>query len=226
MKLRTSLFLVLACVADASAVAAQRIDSPYRYIDTAQSIGPFVGYYLTDTGAVDLGPKSAAAFGIRYDIRLNGPLAIEGQVAYLPTTRTVHDTVFQGTKRRALGTADMKLLQADIDFKFNITGARTWHKIAPFLIFGGGIAFDVQGASALDLTVPSDARYKFGTTFAGVLGAGAEAFVTSRITIRGDARATLWKLGVPSAYLIRNSQISSSQWTQNVLFSGQLAYHF
>jgi hypothetical protein len=226
MKLRTSLFLVLACVADASAVAAQHIDSPYRYIDTSQSAGPFVGYVLTQPGHEKLGPQSAPAFGARYDIRLSGPLLAEAQVAYIPTTRAVHDTVFQGTNRRTLGTANMRLVMVDLDFRFNLTGARTWHELAPFVLAGGGIAFDMQGATALDNSVTSDQRYKFGTTFAGILGVGSEWYMTKKIGVRADARTALWKLTTPSAFLIRNPLISATQWTQNVLLSGQLSYHF
>jgi hypothetical protein len=226
MKLRACLFLLLAAALHASAVAAQRIDSPYRFIDTSQSLGPFVGYVRTDPGSQDLGPRSAAAFGIRYDIRLNGPLAVEAQVAYLPTTRTVHDTVFAGTTRRKLGTSNMGILLGELDFRFSLTGTRTWHGLAPFLVFGGGVALDTHKSSAVDLTVPADARYRFGTTFAGVLGAGTELYLTPRIGIRGDARAALWKLNTPSAFLVRNPLVSATQWTQNVLFSGQVAYHF
>jgi hypothetical protein len=226
MKLRASLFLLLISLADVSAVAAQRIDSPYRYIETNQSIGPFIGYMKTDPGSQGLGPKSGAVIGMRYNIRLNGPVTLEAQVGYLPTTRTVRDTVFQGTQRRALGTADMQILLADLDVRFNLTGARTWHRLAPFLLFGGGVALDAHGTNAIDLTLPSNERFKFGTTFAGVLGAGVETFLTSRIGLRGDVRGTLWKLHTPSPFLVRNPLVPGQQWTQNVLFSGSLAYHF
>src|SRR5438477_7314412 len=228
MKLRVLLLVLVAGLSQAGHLHAQHITSPYSYVETSQTLGAYMGYLNTNPGSQDLGPHSGKAYGGRYDIRVNGPLSIEANVELMPTTRVIHDTVFVGTSRRTLGTADMQLALADVGFKFSLTGPRTWNGIAPFVLFGGGVVFDAKGSSANAVSdaLPADIRYKFGTSFAGLLGAGVEVYLTSKLGLRGDARASFWQVKAPSAFLIRNFTVPGSEWTQNALFSGSVAYHF
>jgi hypothetical protein len=226
MKLRTCLYVLLALLADGSLLAAQRITSPYSFLEKGQSLGPVAGYFITDRGSIPFGPKAGPLFGVRYGIRLNGPLSAEAQVSYFPTERSVLDTSFVGKAHRSVGTVPMRLLLSELGFRFNLTGARTWNKIAPFVFIGGGVALDVAPRDTLNNRVGSDVRYKFGTSFAGVLGTGAELYLSQSLGIRGDARATLWQIKTPGGFRVRDVTVAPQEWTQNVQLSGSVAYHF
>ncbi|MGH7505436.1 MAG: outer membrane beta-barrel protein [Longimicrobiales bacterium] len=207
---------------------AQTILSPYRYIETSQSIGLAGGYALTGKGAIDLGPKAGPALLARYNIRISGPFVAEAEIGILPTTRAVWDTVTADTTRSQIGESDVRLVTAMAALRFNVTGPRTWHGLLPYLILGAGIAVDAGGTSAVEEELPADVRFDFGTSFAGQLGAGAELFLSPRLSLRVDGRNVLWKIDTPAAFFTgeRGRLIPRDEWTQNFYLSAGLAIHF
>src|SRR5687768_4881946 len=209
--------------------AAQSIQSSYRFLDHSQSGGVFAGYIFTSPGPAELGPKSGPAGGLRYTIRLSGPFDVEGDALFFPTTRTVRDTVVTADSTRlAVGTADQAMAVFNVALRFNLTGPRTWRRLQPFVAFGVGTAVNFTGSGEADEDVPSDARYKFGTSFAGQLGGGVEWFATDRLAVRFDARNVLWKIKTPPAFLIGQfgQRTPAEEWVQNGLLSIGLALHF
>lgn len=212
----------------AAPAAAQVIDSPYRFIDRTQSGGPFGGYVAAGRGAIGLGPESGPVFGGRYAIRLSGPLTIEGEAGYFRSTRTVMDTIPADTTLRSIGQADLNLVLARAALRFNITGARTWHGLQPFLAFGGGLAVDAGGDAAVEEDLPQDVRFDYGTSFAGDVGAGIEWFLSPGVTIRLDGRNLLWRLRTPDAFLLggRGQNLPDREWAQNFFMSAGLSVHF
>jgi hypothetical protein len=209
-------------------LAGQRIDSPYRFVDTKQSAGLFGGYVFTNKGSIDLGPESGPVFGGRYGIRLSGPFTIEADIGYFPSTRAVRDTVPSEVTFSTIGEADMALLLARGALRFNLTGPRTWHGMQPFVVFGGGAAIDLSGEPAVEDDLPQDARFDFGTSFAGELGAGVELFFTRRLALRLDGRNVLWQLEAPIAFLLgdRALTVADQEWAQNFFVSAGLSIQF
>jgi hypothetical protein len=225
MSICTSLLLVLT-----SAAAAQRIDSPYRFQDHGQRVGVYGGQISTSEGQLGVGPQSAPTLGARWALRVSGPFSIGVEAGYTPATRTVRDTVFNPADSvfRAVGEADMHLLTVMGVLHFSLTGARTWNALQPFIELGGGAAIDLAGSTALEAELPPNARYDFGTSFAGQFGAGVAWFPTQRLSVRVDARNVIWRLSVPEAFVLTAAgrTLERSQWENNFALAAGLSIHF
>lgn len=214
----------------AAPVAAQQLDSPYRFLEHNQAIGIYGGYLNAAEGRVGAGAHAAPMFGVNWGIRVSGAFAVGADVGISPTKRTVRDTAFvvEDSAFAALGEVDMTLLIAMANLRFDVTGARTWHGLQPFLLVGLGVSHDMSGTSELDLEQFQEARFSHGTSFAGQLGAGLEWFPSSRVSLNAAARNILWKLEVPEAFLLteRGRTMPRSDWEQNFVVAAGLSFHF
>jgi opacity protein-like surface antigen len=214
----------------ATGALAQQIDSPYRFLDYTQFGGVHAGYLIGNDGRIGIGPQSAPLLGVQWGIRVSGPFSLSVDVGFSPTTRTVRDTVFIAADSvfREVGEADMRLVTAMASLRLNLTGARTWNGIQPFIVAGAGLAADIANAAAVEEDLPTNARFDFGTSFAGQLGAGVDWFPSSRVSLRLDARNMLWKLPVPEAFRLTDAGegIPGSQWEQNFALAAGLSIHF
>lgn len=226
-----SLGLIAAVLLSTGSARAQDITSPYRFIDESQALGLFGGYVLTDRGARDLGPKSSPAVGLRYSLRVRGPFVLEGEAAFVPSTRTVLDTAMADGAFRRLGEADLSLALVQAALRFNITGPRAYYGLQPFLLVGGGGIMDVSDSEdafrdqlVADDVVAEEVVFDFGTSFAAQIGAGIEWFATRRITVRADVRDVFWQIATPAAF--RDQNIASEEWLQNFAFMLGLSYRF
>jgi hypothetical protein len=231
----TRALLVLAAAAIAAAwntapAAAQRIDSPYRFLDHNQHLGVHAGALGGSEGVLGLGPQGGLMLGARWAIRVSGPLSLGVDLSYTPTQRTVRDTVFvvPDSVFLGVGDADMHLLGVMGTVRFNITGPRTWHGLQPFLSLGVGAVTDLAGRPALEEDLEPTARFGFGTSFAGHFGAGTEWFPTERVSLRLDARNMMWRLRVPDAFLLTQfgRTVERAGWENSVLLSAGVSYNF
>jgi hypothetical protein len=161
---------------------------------------------------------------------VSGPFALYVEAGYMPSTRVVRDTVYDEAAGmyESLGEADIGIVTAMGNLRLNLTGARTWNSLQPFVLVGGGVAIDVAGGSDIEAELASNARFDFGTSFAGQLGAGVDWFPSSRVSIRVDARDMFWKLPVPEAFLFteNGARLSRSEWEQNFALAAGLSIHF
>jgi hypothetical protein len=207
---------------------AQEISSPYRFIETKQSAMVFGGYLSTGRGTLQLGPESTPFYGARYDLIVSGPFALEAEIGRFASTRMVWDTVAGDTTRAVIGEADFGALTALAALRFNLTGARTYHRLLPYLLFGLGAVIETSGESAIEEDLSSDLELDYGTSFAGMLGGGIEWLTDSGFGIRLDARNILWKLKTPRAFLLREegATLPSDEWSQNFSFTAGLVFHF
>jgi opacity protein-like surface antigen len=230
MKRVVTAFALFAALATAAPAAAQRIDSPYRFLDHNQHAGVFAGHVAAASGRLELGPEPAIALGARWGIRVSGPFAAGVEVAYMPTTRVVRDTVFVAADSlyEAVGEASMRLLSVMGTVDFSLVGQRTWNGLRPLLTAGVGGVIDLAGTAAAEAEFEPGVRYNFGTSFAGQFGAAVEWFPSQRVSVRVDARNVLWKLGVPEAFGLTEAgrQLSRSDWEGNFALMAGLSYHF
>lgn len=225
-------FVVALLALLAGTVAGQQIRSPYRFIDTSQFGGVSGGQVFASRGRLDTGPHDAPMVFARWGLRVSGPFTVGAEVGYMPSpsTRIVRDTVFAADSvYRPLGEADFTLLTVLGNLRFNVTGPRTWNGLQPFVLFGAGAAMDLAGTAPADTLVqPVDARFDFGTSFAGQIGAGVEWFPSASLSARIDAHNVLWKLKVPDAFgrTLRGENFPGSEWEQNFVLSAGLSFHF
>jgi opacity protein-like surface antigen len=202
----------------AALAEAQQIRTPYRFLETSQSIGLLAGYGLTGRGQLELGPESAPLGGVRYGIRVSGPFSAEGDVTLLPSRRMVLDTVPGDTALSTRGQADMQILTVHAALRFNVTGPRTYRRLQPYAVAGIGLGWDLKRDDDQDIALPGDVRFRYGTRFLGTLGGGVEWFATDRYSLRVDARNVLWKLNTPPPFLRGQAGLvrPPDQWTQNL----------
>jgi hypothetical protein len=208
---------------------AQTIPSPYRFIEHGRDLGAFVGWIATDRGTVRLGPSSGLAPGLQFTFRINDPMALSARVAYFSTEREVIDTVtVDGALRtRAEGRAALDLLLAGARLQFTITGARTWHRIAPHIIAGAGLAIALSEETEAPTVAPTS-RYSFGHAFLGQLGVGAVVFLSDRWAVRLSLLDHLWQIRAPEG--LQNAALDpvapEREWTHNAELSIGLHHYF
>lgn len=214
----------------ASALEAQRIPSPYRYIEETQSIGLFGGYILTESVEPDLGPQAAPIFGVRYNLRLGGPVLGEAAVGFAPSERTIFAArgVDPNDPTRTIpipvDTVSAPLLLAEAGMRLVLTGARTWNALAPYLLATGGLVANLRGQTAEDEEVPENERFSFGPRFAVGVGVGTDWFVTPRFSLRAEVRDQIWRLNIPAG--LTEAAAQDDRWTNNLGISLGAAFHF
>lgn len=231
MRIRALLLLAITGASIPAAATAQRIDSPYRFIETSQAIGAFGGPVMTGQNALEMGPQDAFVLGARYGIRIGGPFSVEAEASYMPTTRdvfAVDSLAADSTDRRLVGEADMALLIVGAQLRFNLTGPRTWHGLQPFIVAGGGFAIDLASSDEIEEDLPRDDRFDFGTSFAGELGAGVEWFIADRVSVRLDAREHFWQLETPNGFSLapHGGELAEDEWIGNFRASAGISIHF
>ena len=177
----------------------QSIPSPYRFLDTRQEVDIFMGTMSPGTGRFDYGPQPGTALGARYGINIAGPFGLEGVVTYLPTDRSIIDPG-RAVGDFKIGEMPSDVIMLDVRLRFSITGNRSWHGLAPFVLAGGGLAFDGAGAKEDQELLLADDRFKFGTSFVGILGAGVRWYPGDRFFFRADTQLFLWQLKTPRGF--------------------------
>jgi hypothetical protein len=230
---RTLLCWMIAATGAMTAVPpahAQSIDSPYRFLDNSQFVSAWGGYVAPSDGRIGNGPEAGPIIGASWALRVSGPFAINVEAGYMPSTRTVRDTVFDDATStfEPLGEADIGLLTVLGNLRLNLPGARTWNSLQPFAIIGAGVAIDLAGGSDIEAERPANTRFDFGTSFAGQLGVGVDWFPSQRVSLRIDARDMFWKLPVPEAFLLTEAGrgFPRSEWEQNFALAAGLSIHF
>lgn len=182
-----------------AASAAQSIPSAFRFVDTRQEVGLFVGTSSMAKGRFAFGPSGGITTGARWGIDLSGPLGFEAVAGVISGTRDIINPA-KVVGDQKIGEADALAGIADARLRFTLTGDRTWHRMAPFIVAGAGVAFDLSGDAALDEELAADDRFSFGTSFFGTVGGGARVYLTDRLALRGDAVFSLWKIATPPGF--------------------------
>lgn len=228
MRRITILTALLPCIAPAP-TAAQTVPSPYRFIEPRQDLGIVGGWVATDRGPANLGPKSGFAGGVQYTFRISDPLALSARVVYFPTERELVDTVTVDSVLRTAseGRADFDLLSIAVRLQFTLTGARTWHGIAPQLF--AGVGFAVETSSEPDQpTIGTTSRYRFRRGLMGQFGVGASIFLSERWALRLSLLDSLWEISTPSA--LRNAALdpvpADGELTHNLELTAGVTRYF
>ncbi len=207
---------------------AQTIPSPYRYIETGQEAGIFIGYLGMGRGQLDLGPGDGPLLGARYGVEVGGPFSIEGVASYFPATRYVMDPRrVEGD--RMVGEAQTHMVMADARIKFSLLGRRLWNGVGPYVLAGAGLAFDAAGEQPEEEDLLPDDRFGFGWKFLGLLGAGGRWLPSDRWAFRGDFTLNLWKIDTPDGYFEEDRGLESApegEWVSGIGFALGVAFRF
>jgi hypothetical protein len=166
--------------------------SPYRDIRKGHTFSVLGGYFSGGGGDFGIGPHSGTIFGARYDIRTASALQIGIGFARAGLERLIVDP-FVTLANRTTGPVDQTVTFAELSVQMNVTGGKSWHRIAPFVAGNAGLAFAPS--------TPGDtSQYKFGRKFYVAPAIGTRFFITDRLHLRAEARATFWKLTYPTTF--------------------------
>jgi hypothetical protein len=166
--------------------------SPYRDIRKGHTFTATGGYFSGNGGDFGIGPHGGAVFGARYDIRSASAIQIGLGVSYGKLDRFIVNPFVTLANRRS-GPVRQSVLFAEVNLQFNVTGGKSWHRIAPF--------FGVAGGLARAGSTPADTSgYRFGSKLYLAPNAGFRLFLGDRLHLRAEARATFWKLKYPTTF--------------------------
>jgi len=208
---------------------AQRIPSPFAFVDEKQEVGTFTGYMNASTGRFGYGPAGGWMLGARYGLDLSGPLGLEVAGGIVRGTRDIVNPA-RPAGDRVIGQANVQLTEFDGRLRLSATGGRTWHGLSPSLSFGGGVVFDNADASVIEQAVlDEDELYEFGSRFFAIIGPAVRWHVTRRFAVRTDLGFTLWKLTTPAGFGDPNlglGDVAESEWVSGLSLTGAVLFRW
>jgi len=231
--LRLVIALLLSVTTAATAQVGHAPDgSPYRDIRRGHTLTAIGGHIDGDGGRFGIGPHDGSVFGARYDLRTSRTIQLGLGIIYGQFDRLIVNPFVQRAQRTS-GPVKQGVTFTEFDLQFNLTGEKTWHRLAPFVASGIGIA--IAGATLADTS-----RYNFGRKLYFAPHAGLRFFLTRRIHLRAEARTDFWKVSYPVTFqqeppldpgtpgdphaVIPDGHIS--EWTANTSFRIGLGFGF
>lgn len=210
------------------AARAQSIPSAYTFIETRQEVGLFAGWVDANTGRFGFGPSGGPMYGARYAVRLSGPIALEGVGGVIQGTRDIINPSLPESVWK-VGEGDVLLTTVDARLRFTATGDRTWHALSPFMILGGGLAFDLADTPAADALLEERDVFDFGTSFYGTLGLGTHVYMMDHLALRADGIFSLWRLKTPPGFSDTDrpfTGVENREWVRSLGISVSLLYRW
>jgi hypothetical protein len=207
--------------------------SPYRDIYKGHTVTPLGGYIGGSGAQFGIGPHKGPLYGVRYDIRTASAIQLGLQFAQANLERLIVNP-FVRLDNRVSGPVDQRVSFAEVDLQLNLTGGKTWRRLAPFVGAGVGLTFAED-------TDADTSGYEFGNKIYVAPHVGFRFFVTGRLHLRGEARIAFWKMSYPDSFTreppeqpgvppnASNAVIPDgnvSEWTTTPWFQAGLGYSF
>jgi hypothetical protein len=207
--------------------------SPYRDIPPGHTVTPIFGQFGGSGGRFAIAPHDGQVYGLRYDIRTGSPIQLGLGVMRGTLTRLIVDP-FVELANRVQGPVDQTVTFAEANLQLNLTGGKSWHRLAPFVGAGVGLTFPSG--------TPADTSgFELGKKVYLAPAVGTRIFLTSRLSLRGEARAVFVKIKYPDSFTQEpplepgvppdnsNAVITDgrvSEWITNSLLLVGLGYSF
>ena len=166
--------------------------SPYRDIPKGHAVTPYVALFGGTGGRFGIAPHDGTVYGLRYDIRTGSALQLGVLFGRGDLERLIVDP-FVAIEQRVSGPVDQSVTFLEADLQLNLTGGKTWNRLAPFVAAGVGLTFPGD--------TPADSSgFELGRKIYFAPHAGVRFFITDRIHLRTDARVVFWKLSYPVTF--------------------------
>jgi len=205
--------------------------SPFRDLNTRQSITVFGGHFSGNVAEAGTGADAGPILGVRVRTRLSGPIDLMATVARISSERMVIDPT-QPVGSRLSGPVDMGLVAADLGLLFSLTGSKSWRGFAPYV--GAGLGIVASTDSRVD-----PGGYRIRTNFTIVPTIGIQYHVSQRFALQLEARDNTIRYEWPRAYffpvdasnnplpfVLDPAKLDDRDVTHNRTLSVGLAYHF
>lgn len=228
-------FLAALLVAAAAPLAAQvgtaPDRSPFHDLTTRQTFTLSAGLFGGNEANAGVGWRRGALFAGRLDTRLGGPFDLYVSIGTVASSRFRINTSLDSATRKT-GPVSRSLVLVDLGIVMNLTGAKTWHGLAPYV--GVGVGEVLPSKTEADV-----GGYNAGTNFSLIPILGTRWFVTRTLAVRVEVRDYFFRYEWPLRYFdpldVNNNRITppvlplgfkDKQWTHNFTLSVGLAYGF
>jgi len=229
--MRRILPTLLAISLPATALAQVGYDparSPYRELRFGQFVGASAGWVGGAGGSLGLSPHGGPVYGIRYELLGANTISLSLAGSYADLERVVIDPDEPG-ESQVTGPVKQSALTFEGILQFSLTGGKTWHRLAPFVSGGFGLLL----ASA----VPEDSSgFSLRTRAVLTPGIGTRVFLSQRLFLRFEARASFWQVTYPESFtdpplnapqeppVLRGR--ARKEWVATPTFTAGLSYAF
>lgn len=186
--------------------------SPYRDIPRGSYFVFTAGSLGGSGGKIGVAPHNGTTYGVQFNLLANKPLQVGFGLLYADAERLVRNPT-RAPATRTTGPFTQDVVFADIALQFNLTGGKSWHRVAPFI--GGAVGLAFAGS------IPEDSTgFKMGTKGYIAPMIGTRVVLSERLHLQVDARALFWQAKYPPAY---REAPSGAPTTEPVLPDGVLA---
>lgn len=202
-------------------------ESPYQDLRGRQGITLAPTWFIGGGDPAGVGPRNGTMLTARYELFLTGPLWLVSRIGYAPSLeRTVKDPEADPADR-IVGNETDPLMLLDVGFGLNVTGNKSWRRIAPRVTGNLGVASTFNG----DRDVGG---YRFGTKFVMSYGIGGRYVTGGAWEVSADLTHLFWKMDYPDSYggdggLTDESILGSGKlapWQGNLLLSVGVTRYF
>jgi len=212
------------------------IDTPYSWIERGLRLGLVGGYIFTDRGDPPFGPGSSPFIAARLRARLSSPLSLELGVGYGNSDQWVIDPRLEGGPA-VVDTVSSDWLIIEGSMQMALTGSRSYHRLQPYVLIGGGVLLGLSTGTSDVLASPQQPFvFDIGTSPMLNFALGAEFDVSGRLGLAFEARDNLWRLTTPDGWftlrVLQNlldtgsPAPSDKKWTHNFELTASLYYYF
>jgi hypothetical protein len=225
--LSVPVLLALATAPALAQVGHEPSSSPYRDLPFRQEITLYGGSYQGAIGKAGVGPTGGPVIGVRYAIRLGGPVEATAHVARASTSRMVKDPLKVGAERQ-VGEQSFGLYMADVGLALNLTGQKSFHRFVPVVGAGLGV---VSGSGSPDV-----GGFKVGTPFALNFRAAIRFIPEGNFSARLELADNMFQLSYPASYFrsppigegapILSATAGDNQWTHHRMLTLGISYMF
>jgi hypothetical protein len=202
--------------------------SPYKTLRFGQFIGVNTGLLNGSGGQLGVAPHHGPSIGLRYDFLSSGTVTLGLEASFARLERTLVDpskpiaTAVSGPVKDKVGLLDAVV-------QFNVTGGKTWHRLAPYISAGFGVMVTEH------LKADSVSDFKFKTRFLLNPAIGTRVFLSDRLFLRLEVRSAFWSVTYPESFRLAPSSdptqppvlpTPAKEWLSNGWYTIGLSYAF
>lgn len=189
--------------------------SPYRDLVHGSLLVPQATAFRGAGGVLGIVPHNGQLFGFRAEIGANRPVQIGLEFATGTLERLIVDAD-DPVATRVTGPVDQKLTLAGLNVMLNLTGAKTWRGLSPYVGGGAGVGFSPRVAA-------DTSGWNYGRRFYFAPTVGVRVFLTRSVLLRAEARTHFAQVRYPESYREEPSKDPGTNDAPNaVLASGRI----